>query len=145
MSITSDRSKLAFTKTERALLKLSSGQGPESVHGFRTNSRRLEVLLEQLLPQRERNQKKLLKMLNRIRKRAGKVRDLDVQLAALRSLKVPREPRRKTQLVNHLIEERSQQEKKLRKEAAKETVREIRKRLKRAGKDFDPKKSQEPF
>ena len=29
------------------------------------------------------NQKKLLKMLNRIRKRAGKVRDLDVQLAAL--------------------------------------------------------------
>src|ERR1700683_1872996 len=135
MSITSDRSKLAFTKTERALLKLSSGQGPESVHGFRTNSRRLEVLLEQLLPQRERNQKKLLKMLNRIRRRAGKVRDLDVQLAALRSLKVPQEPRRKTQLMHRLIELRVQHEKKLRKILNKETIRDIRRRLKRASRD----------
>ena len=72
----------------------------ESVHGFRTTSRRLQILLEELLPNRDRNQKKLLKMLNRIRKRAGKVRDLDVQLAALRSLKVPQEPRRKTQLMH---------------------------------------------
>ena len=103
MSITSDRSKLAFQKTERALLKLSSGQGAESVHGFRTSSRRLQMLLEQLLPERERNHKKLLKMLNRIRRRAGKVRDLDVQLAALRSLKVPQEPRRKTRLMRGLI------------------------------------------
>jgi len=34
-------------------------------------------------------------------------------------LKVPREPRRKTQLVNHLIGRRTQQGKKLRKEASK--------------------------
>src|ERR1700728_2095429 len=65
MSITADRSRLAFQKTERALLKLSSGQGAEIVHGFRTSSRRLEVLLEQLLPQRERNQKKLRKLLTK--------------------------------------------------------------------------------
>jgi CHAD domain-containing protein len=143
MSITSDRSKLAFQKTERALLKLSSGQGPESVHGFRTNSRRLEVLLEQLLPQRERNQKKLLKMLNRIRRRAGKVRDLDVQLAALRSLKVPQEPRRKTRLVQGLIELRVKHEKKLRRLLTKEMIREIRKRLKRGAKEVRPETSRD--
>ena len=40
-------------------------------------------------PKLDRNQKKLLKLLSRIRKRAGKVRDLDVQLAALRSVKIP--------------------------------------------------------
>ena len=69
--------------------------------------------------------RKLLKTLDRMRKRAGKVRDLDVQLAALRSLKVPQEPRRKTQLMHGLIELRAKHEKKLRKMLNKETIREI--------------------
>ena len=141
MSIASDRSRLVFQKTERALQKLSSQQTVESVHGFRTASRRLQTLLEQLLPRRDRNEKKLLKMLNRIRGRAGKVRDLDVQLAALRSLKVPQEPRRKTQFMQGLIELRVKHEKKLRKSLTKETIREVRKRLKRAEKQVHPETS----
>jgi CHAD domain-containing protein len=138
MSIAADRSKFAFEKAERALLKLSSEQDAESVHGFRTASRRLQILIEELLPNRDRNQKKLLKMLNRIRSRAGKVRDLDVQLAALRSLKVPQQPRRKTQLMHGLIELREKHEKKLRKLLSKNAIREIRKRLKRASKQTRP-------
>jgi CHAD domain-containing protein len=143
MSIALHRSQLVFQKTERALLKLSSGQNAESVHGFRTTSRRLQTLLEQLLPERERNQKKLLKMLNRIRRRAGKVRDLDVQLAALRSLKIPQEPRRKTQLMHGLIELRVKQEKKLRNLLTKDVIREIRKRLKRGAKELRPETSRD--
>jgi CHAD domain-containing protein len=143
MSITLDRSRLVFQKTERALLRLASGQSTESVHSFRTTSRRLQTLLEQLLPERDRNQKKLLKMLNRIRRRAGKVRDLDVQLAALRSLKVPQEPRRKTQLMHGLIELRGKQEKKLRKMLTKDVTRELRRRLKRGSKDFRPETSRD--
>ena len=135
MSIASDRSQLVFQKTERALLKLSSQQTAENVHDFRTTSRRLQTLLEKLLPDRDRNQKKLLKVLSRIRKRAGKVRDLDVQLAALRSLKVPQEPRRKTQLMHGLIELRGKHEKKLRKMLTKDVLRELRKRLKRGAKE----------
>ena len=144
MSIESERSRLIFQKTERALQKLSSGQEAESVHGFRTASRRLQTLLEQIIPDRNRNQKKLLKMLDRTRKCAGKVRDLDVQLSALRSLKVPQEPRRKTQLTHGLIELRAKHEKKLRKMLTKGMIREIQKRLKRAsrelksGADLDP-------
>lgn len=138
MSIALEPSKLVFQKMERALLKLSSGQGPESVHGFRTTSRRVQTLLEQIIPDHNRNQKKLLKVLGRIRQRAGKVRDLDVQLAALRSLKVPQEPRRKTQLMQGLIELRAKHEKKLRKLLSKETIQEIRKRLKRASKEVQP-------
>ena len=144
MSIEPDRSRLIFQKTERALRKLSSGQEAESVHGFRTASRRLQTLLEQIIPVRNRNQKKLLKMLDRTRKCAGKVRDLDVQLSALRSLKVPQEPRRKTQLTHGLIELRAKHEKKLRKMLTKGMIREIQKRLKRAsrelksGADLDP-------
>ena len=145
MSIAPKRSQLVFRKTERALLKLSSGQDPESVHGFRTSSRRLQTLLEEVLPDRNRNQKKLLKMLDQIRKRAGKVRDLDVQLAALRSLKVPQEPRRKTQLVDGLIKLRAKHEKKLRKLLNKEAVREIQKRLKRGSSEVKLETSSDPL
>lgn len=138
MSIASDRSRLVFQKTERALQKLSTLQSAESVHGFRTTSRRLQTLLEQLLPERDRNQKKLLKMLNRIRRRAGKVRDVDVQLAALRSLKVPQQPRRKTQFLHGLIELRGRHERKLRKLLTKDVIRDLRRRLKRAAKELHP-------
>ncbi|HEY6373599.1 MAG TPA: CHAD domain-containing protein [Candidatus Sulfotelmatobacter sp.] len=145
MSIAPERSQLAFRKTERALLKLSAGQDAESVHGFRTTSRRLETLLEEVIPDRDHHQKKLLKTLEGIRKRAGKVRDLDVQLAALRSLKVPQEPRRKTQLMHGLIELRAKHEKKLRKMLDRETLREIRKRLKRTSREVKGDDSANPL
>jgi len=145
MPIASKRSRVVFEKLERDLIKLSSKPQAESVHRFRTGTRRLQILLGELSPKLDRSQKKLLKSLSQIRKRAGKVRDLDVQLAALRTLKIPREPRRKTQLVNQLIELRGQQEKKLRKVVGEETVREIRKRLKRAGRDFNPEASRDPL
>jgi CHAD domain-containing protein len=134
MSIAPERSQLAFQKMERALLKLSFKRDAESVHGFRTTSRRLQTLLEEIIPERGRNHKKLLKMLDRIRKRAGKVRDIDVQLAALRSLRVPQEPRRKTQLMHGLIELRAKHDNKLRKMLNKHVVRDIQKRLKRGAK-----------
>ena len=84
---------------------------PENVHKFRTSSRRVEVLVSDLAEQRSGNDKKLLKLLARLRKKAGRVRDLDVQSAALRSLKIPQEPGRKSQLMRTLAEERSQREK----------------------------------
>jgi len=145
MSIAPKRSRVVFQKLEQDLVKLSSKHRAENVHRFRTGTRRLQILLGELSPKLDRSQRKLLKLLSRIRKRAGKVRDLDVQLTALRSLKIPREPRRKTQLVNHLIELRSQQEKKLRKEVDGGTVHEIRKRLKRASKNFNPEASRDPL
>jgi CHAD domain-containing protein len=145
MSIDPKRMRAVFQKLERDLIKLFSKPQPDSVHRFRTGTRRLQILLGELSPKLDRNEKKLLKLLGRIRKRAGKVRDLDVQSAALRSLKVPREPRRKTQLVNQLIELRAQQEKKLRKAVDKASVREIRKRLKRAAGRFDLKTSRDPL
>jgi CHAD domain-containing protein len=143
MAISSERSQFVFRKTERAPLQLSSQQNAESVHGFRTASLRLQTLLEQLLPERDGNQKKLLKMLKRIRKRAGKVRDLDVQLAALRSLKIPQEPRRKTQLMSGLLELRAEHEKRLNKLLKKDMIREIKKRLKRGSKELRPESSRE--
>ena len=145
MSITSERCRIIFRKTERDLLKLSSSQQPEQVHSFRTTVRRLQTLLEEIIPGRDRNQKKLLKLLGQIRKRAGKVRDLDVQLSALRSLKIPQEPRRKTQLMHGLIELRAKHEKKLRKALTKEAIQEIRKRSKRALKELTLEAARDPL
>jgi CHAD domain-containing protein len=145
MSIAPERCRLVFQKLERDLDRLSAQPEANRVHRFRTGVRRLQTLLEELCPARDRNQKRLLKLLTRIRKKAGKVRDLDVQLAALRSLKFPQEPRRKTQLVHQLIELRGQREKKLNKALTREAVREIHKRLKRARKDFHPEVNRDPL
>ena len=138
-------SKPVFQKMGRALERLTSDQDPESVHSFRTTSRRLQTLLEEILPEHDRNQKKLLKLLDRIRKRAGKVRDIDIQLSALRSLKVPQEPRRKTQLTQALIELRTKHERKLRKLLKDKPVTDVQKRLKRAAKDGKAETARDPL
>ena len=145
MPITPERGQLVFQKVERNLLKLASELKPESVHGFRTSVRRLQTLLEELKSERNGNEKKLLKLISRIRKRAGKVRDLDVQLSTLRSLKIPQEPRRKTLLLQDLIELRVQREKRLRKALTKGMAREVRRRLKRAAKELSPDTLRDPL
>jgi CHAD domain-containing protein len=132
MVLAAERGELIFTKTERELLRLRKGYQPELVHRFRTTTRRLQVFLDELMPTPGRNEKKLLKDLRRIRRRAGRIRDIDVQIAALRSLKVPLEPRRKTLLLQRLLELRQKQEKRLGKLLNKKEVAEIHKRLKRA-------------
>src|ERR1051326_5260833 len=144
MAIAREHGKLLFRKLERDLVRLSSGQEAENVHSFRTTTRRLQTLLE-LIPADGRNQKKLLKMLERIRRRAGRVRDLDVQLGALRSLKVPLEPRRKTQLMQRLLELRARHEKKLRKLLKERDLRDLRRRLRRTGEEVDFKMLPEPL
>jgi CHAD domain-containing protein len=143
MAISSQRVKLIFRKTDRDLARLSASQQPNRVHGFRTTARRLQTLLEEIMPERDRNQKKLLKVLDRLRRRAGKIRDIDVQLAALRSLKVPQEPRRKTQLTQSLLELRAKHETRLDKLLSKSDLQEIRRRLKRAFKTVDFESAQD--
>jgi CHAD domain-containing protein len=145
MAISSERGKLIFRKTERDLLRLASDHTPDIVHSFRTTSRRLQVLLEQLIPGTRRNQKKLLKVLARIRRKAGHVRDLDAQLSALRRLKVSIEPRRKTEFTQHLLELREKHESKLSKLLKKRDVRETAKRLRRALRDADLETQSDPL
>ena len=116
---------------DRNLLRLAADPNREAVHDFRTTSRRLETLFD-LLPVRDRSQRKLLKLLSRIRRRAGEIRDIDVQLAALRSFRVPQEPRRKTLLMQRLIDFRVQHEGKLAKMLKKKDVVELTKRVRRA-------------
>ena len=130
-----------FEKLDRQLTKLAAKPAPNSVHRFRTNGRRLEIALTELAPNPGRNGKKLLKLLARLRKKAGRVRDLDMQVGLLRSLKMPEGARHKSQLMQMLMEERDEREKKVMQAFDRRTVRELRKRLKRASSESDIRES----
>ena len=73
------------------------------------------------------------------------MRDLDVQSAALRSLKIPQEPGRKAQLTRALAEERVKREEKLAKALNKKTMAEANKRLKRAAASLEIPKNADPL
>ena len=145
MPIDLKRSRLAFQRLGSELTKLTKEPVPESVHKFRTNSRRVEALLSEVAPELNRNDKKLLKLLSRLRKKAGRVRDLDVEIASLRSLKIPEGNGHKSQFVDALVQERSKRELKLTKAFNRETASELRKRLKRALGEIEIPKNTEPL
>jgi len=145
MPVDLEKSSVAFQKLNRHLSKLTAKTAPQSVHKFRTYSRRVEALLGELSPELSRNDRKLLKLLARLRKKAGRVRDLDVQTASLRGLKISQEPRRKSQLLRNLTGDRVKREQKLAAKFDKRTVRELRKRLKRAASELNIPQSTEPL
>ena len=119
-----------FARMSRYIGRVARGAKLEDVHRFRTNSRRIEALVAELVPENG-NKKKLLKLLAKLRKRAGRVRDLDVQLVFLKNLRVPDRQNHRAQLLELLAEEHGRRSKKLAKSFSPETVRELRKRLRR--------------
>ena len=132
MLLDQERINSVFQKVERQLAKIASKPQPDHVHQFRTSTRRIEALLQELVPKQDRNQRKLLKELSQLRRRAGRIRDVDVQVQALLSLKAPQEATLKAEVLRSLAEMRAKREAKLLKALDKQTVRELRKRLKRA-------------
>src|SRR4051812_22487723 len=134
----------SFEKLKRHLSKLPNHSAPESVHRFRTYSRRVEVLLDELAGERSGNEKKLVKLLAKLRKKAGKVRDLDVQIGLLRNLKSPQAAGHKAQLQRTIVGERTRREKKLRKAFDDKTVDELNKRLRRAERRLEIPENVEP-
>ena len=144
MPVNLKRSRLVFQRLARELTKLAKNQAPESVHKFRTNSRRVEALLSEVVPPLNRNDKKLLKLLSRLRKKAGRVRDLDVEIASLRNLKIPEGNGHKSEFVSALVQDRAKHEHKLAKAFNRKTADEVTKRLKRAS-EIDVPKDTEPL
>ena len=137
MPIDPQRTPLLFQRLLRLLDRLPAKPVPERVHRLRTTVRRLETLLDALVAEPGRNQRKLMKQLGKVRRRAGRVRDLDVQTAALRSLKMG-DSRRKTQLMRELERARARREKKLVEALDKATLRQLRRRIQRLLADLVP-------
>src|SRR5438093_11070740 len=128
MQIDHSRTKSVFQKLERVVSKLTSDANAKGVHDFRTTSRRVETLISELLPKPSRSARKLRKQLAKLRKRAGQVRDLDVQAAALESLK-GRDVVQKRLLQEALLSERRRLGKKLVAGLEDDELKSLRKRL----------------
>ena len=130
MASEQNRTQALFEKLQQ-VSRLSSGAGPEVVHQLRTTIRRIETVVG-AQPEPGRNEKKLLKQLRRLRRRAGKVRDLDVQIEALRSLGLEGITRDRARVVSFLQQARAKQERKLQRSFQDEADSGLRKRLRRA-------------
>jgi len=122
---------LVFERISRHAARLAKDTKVSSVHRFRTNSRRVEALVGELAPESP-NTKKLLKLLSKLRKRAGKLRDLDVEIAFVKELRIPDRQNHRVQFLAGLEEEQTRRSKKLAKHFDKEKVSQLRKRLRRA-------------
>ncbi len=130
-----DKTNLLFRKVGRAAEKLVKQPTPENVHAFRTSARRLETLVNALTPNQHR---KLLKQLRRFRRRAGALRDVDVQINALRNFKISEDSTRKSQLSATLLDLRARRERKLLKAFDKESREKLHSRLKKLAAQMPP-------
>jgi len=145
MPIDKKLSRLILEKLDRELGKLGRKPAPERVHKFRTNSRRVEALLSEVALSHQGNDAKLLKRLARLRKKAGRLRDLDVEIAALRALRFPQANGHKSQVMGALVKERAKREKKLAKASDRAAIDQIRKRLRRSAKSLALPANREPL
>ncbi|MFZ3210285.1 MAG: CHAD domain-containing protein, partial [Terriglobales bacterium] len=130
MAPDSNRTQALFDKLLR-ISRLSSGAKPETVHQLRTTIRRVETLLATTLPALGRKEQKLLKQLGRLRRRAGKVRDVDVQIQALGSLRLESIARDRARVMAFLEKARAKRESKLLQAFQDEADGGLHKRLKR--------------
>ena len=126
--IDQERTQSLFRKLQ-SLLSHGGKATPERVHQVRTTARRLEAVLQVCYPEPTSRVAKLLRQLKKLRRRAGKVRDIDVQTAALRGLKIGRESERKARLLAHLADIRASDEEKFRKAVEGTSSRKIKKQL----------------
>jgi len=123
--------RLVFDRIRRHMRALGKEPKSSEVHRFRTNSRRVEALLKEFAPD-SGNKRKLLKALSKLRKKAGRLRDLDVQIQFLQNLKIPDRQNHRSQLLDILNSERNKHSRKLPQRFDADTVTKLRKRLGRA-------------
>jgi CHAD domain-containing protein len=84
MTLTEARFKALTGELSTAVAKLNGDASVKVVHRLRTTTRRMESLIEYLHPKLTRKQSDAIQELGALRKRAGKVRDLDIQMDLLK-------------------------------------------------------------
>lgn len=96
-----------------ALSKVLDDAKPKSVHRLRTTIRRIESLVSYANPQISKKEERTLEKITDLRKRAGKVRDLDVQTDMLGALGNGSTAKDRKILANLMEKKRSQQARRL--------------------------------
>jgi len=126
-----DKNRLLKSVTRRKLLKKRKSISPEEVHDFRTHLRRFEASIEALGLKSRGNEKRVVRDLAQLRKRAGKIRDMDVFTACASTVHVEGEQDCAVRLLEHLGTKRYRCAKKMMRQIGK--YRQVlRQRLKRS-------------
>ena len=89
-------------KLRKLVRKLDRRPAPEDVHALRTNTRRFEAAFDALKLDGQSGGRSLMKDLRRCRKRAGKVRDMDVLTGYASTIHVTGEEECGVRLLEHL-------------------------------------------
>ena len=113
MAINQTRLVKPVKKLRKLLGKLDCDPAPEQVHDLRTNTRRFEAAFKALALDDAGIPKSVLKELGRLRKRAGKVRDMDVLTEFAAAVRPKGEEECHVRLLEHLGAQRQKQAGKL--------------------------------
>src|SRR3954467_587268 len=124
-------------RVSKSLKAVAASTTPKNVHFFRTSCRRLEAVAELGKGDGARVLRKLSKRLDKPRRLAGRVRDLDVQLDMLRHLHFDGDHESRRRLRADLQDARARAARKLSKSLDAEAVASLRRRLAKAARaDF---------
>jgi CHAD domain-containing protein len=123
-------------KLRKSLKGFSKDPTVDDVHDLRTRTRRVESILLALELDSSRSVRKLLSALQLVRRRAGKVRDMDVLTSYVVGLGVQDDSGCIVRLLHHLGGERHRYARKLH-SIVQDTAPELRKRLKRSRRKLD--------
>jgi|HubBroStandDraft_4_1064222.scaffolds.fasta_scaffold57218_3 CHAD domain-containing protein len=137
MSLNIDRILKSVRRVRKFLAKAPKNPPPEKIRDLRTSARRLEAAIEAFGLGSKRREKRLFRDLRQVRKRAGKVRDMDVFTGHLWGL--PQQEDEKEcviELAEHLGVRRAKAAKRLRR-TAKELGPRLRAELKKGAKYFE--------
>ena len=93
MALDRDRATKPVRKLRKLLRKMPAKPNADDIHDFRTSSRRIEATIHALSLDSGINGRRLLKQVSKLRKRAGKVRDMDVLTEYLSAVSFHKEER----------------------------------------------------
>ena len=130
MALDIGRIKKNIRKLRKLLKKAPRRPNPDEIHDLRTQIRRFEAMSVALDVNCKRNERRVLRYLGRIRKRAGKIRDMDVLTGHASTVQVDQERDCLVQLLEYLGAERYRHAEQLHALMGKYGA-ELRRRLKR--------------
>lgn len=136
MAIDNARIQKSISRLRKFAKKVPKDPSPAEVHKLRTNARKLEAAFGALSLDSNKNERQLLKEVKKIRKRAGRVRDLDVLTGHLAGVQIDGEQECQVRLLEHLGTQRRKQSAKLRDVISNHRV-ELKTRLNNAADDLE--------
>lgn len=136
MPLDADRALKPLKRLRKTLKRFPRQPSPEQVHDLRTSTRKIEATLEALALHSNRSGRRLLNEIARVRKPAGKVRDMDVLTGFASTLDADGERECAVELLEYLGVRRYRQARKLR-TAVKQYHPQLRRHLQRSSRKIE--------